>query len=132
MPRTACVSALAAATARRRLRVLDLATWSPGPGAARYLADFGADVLKVERPGAATAPARWACRDPRDGTSLYWKLVGRNKRCATLDLKSDDGRATRRCAWSTTPTCSSRTSGPARSSGSASAPTCCSPATPAW
>jgi crotonobetainyl-CoA:carnitine CoA-transferase CaiB-like acyl-CoA transferase len=30
--------------------------------------------------------------DPRDGTALYWKLVGRNKRCATLDLKTDEGR----------------------------------------
>jgi crotonobetainyl-CoA:carnitine CoA-transferase CaiB-like acyl-CoA transferase len=31
--------------------------------------------------------------DPRDGTALYWKLVSRNKRCVTLDLKSDEGRA---------------------------------------
>ena len=70
--------------------------------------------------------------DPRDGTSLYWKLVARNKRCATLDLKSDEGRDARCCGWSTTPTCSSRTSGRARSSGSASGPTCCSSATPSW
>src|SRR5690606_40133507 len=32
--------------------------------------------------------------DPRDGTSAYWKLVARNKRCATLDLKTDEGRET--------------------------------------
>ena len=32
--------------------------------------------------------------DPADGTSLYWKLVSRGKRCAVVDLKSDDGRAT--------------------------------------
>jgi crotonobetainyl-CoA:carnitine CoA-transferase CaiB-like acyl-CoA transferase len=75
------------------LRVLDLATVVAGPGAARYLADFGADVLKVERPGAGDSTRTMGLPDPRDGTSAYWKVVGRNKRCATLDLKSDEGRA---------------------------------------
>ena len=75
------------------LRVLDLATVVAGPGAARYLADFGADVLKVERPGVGDSTRTMGLPDPRDGTSAYWKVVGRNKRCATLDLKSDDGRA---------------------------------------
>jgi crotonobetainyl-CoA:carnitine CoA-transferase CaiB-like acyl-CoA transferase len=74
------------------LRVLDLATVVAGPGAARYLGDFGADVLKVERPGTGDSTRTMGLTDPRDGTSLYWKLVGRNKRCATLDLKSDEGR----------------------------------------
>jgi crotonobetainyl-CoA:carnitine CoA-transferase CaiB-like acyl-CoA transferase len=74
------------------IRVLDLATVVAGPGAARYLADFGADVLKIERPGAGDSTRTMGLPDPRDGTSLYWKLVGRNKRCATLDLKSDEGR----------------------------------------
>jgi crotonobetainyl-CoA:carnitine CoA-transferase CaiB-like acyl-CoA transferase len=72
--------------------VLDLATVVAGPGAARYLADFGADVLKIERPGAGDSTRTMGLPDPRDGTSLYWKVVGRNKRCATLDLKSPDGR----------------------------------------
>jgi crotonobetainyl-CoA:carnitine CoA-transferase CaiB-like acyl-CoA transferase len=76
------------------LRVLDLATVIAGPGAARYLADFGADVLKIERPGVGDSTRTMGLPDPRDGTSAYWKVVGRNKRCATLDLKSDDGRAT--------------------------------------
>jgi crotonobetainyl-CoA:carnitine CoA-transferase CaiB-like acyl-CoA transferase len=76
------------------MRVLDLATVVAGPGAARYLADFGADVLKIERPGSGDSTRTMGLADPRDGTSLYWKLVGRNKRCATLDLKSDEGRAT--------------------------------------
>jgi crotonobetainyl-CoA:carnitine CoA-transferase CaiB-like acyl-CoA transferase len=76
------------------LRVLDLATVVAGPGAARYLADFGADVLKIERPGSGDSTRTMGLADPRDGTSLYWKLVGRNKRCATLDLKSDEGRDT--------------------------------------
>lgn len=76
------------------IRVLDLATVIAGPGAARYLADYGADVLKVERPGTGDSTRGMGVPDPADGTSLYWKLVSRNKRCTTLDLKSDEGRAT--------------------------------------
>jgi crotonobetainyl-CoA:carnitine CoA-transferase CaiB-like acyl-CoA transferase len=74
------------------LRVLDLATVVAGPGAARYLADFGADVLKIERPSTGDATRTLGLPDPRDGTSAYWKVVARNKRCATVDLKSDEGR----------------------------------------
>jgi crotonobetainyl-CoA:carnitine CoA-transferase CaiB-like acyl-CoA transferase len=76
------------------LRVLDLATVVAGPGAARYLADFGADVLKVERPGHGDSTRTLGLPDPRDGTSAYWKVVGRNKRCVTIDLKADEGRET--------------------------------------
>jgi crotonobetainyl-CoA:carnitine CoA-transferase CaiB-like acyl-CoA transferase len=76
------------------LRVLDLATVVAGPGAARYLADFGADVLKIERPGTGDATRTLGLPDPRDGTSAYWKVVARNKRCATVDLKSEEGRET--------------------------------------
>jgi crotonobetainyl-CoA:carnitine CoA-transferase CaiB-like acyl-CoA transferase len=75
------------------LRVIDIATVIAGPGAARYLADFGADVLKIERPGAGDSTRTMGLPDPRDGTSAYWKVVGRNKRCATLDLKSEEGHA---------------------------------------
>jgi crotonobetainyl-CoA:carnitine CoA-transferase CaiB-like acyl-CoA transferase len=74
------------------LRVLDIATVVAGPGAARYLADYGADVLKIERPGSGDSTRTMGLTDPRDGVALYWKVVGRNKRCATLDLKADDGR----------------------------------------
>jgi crotonobetainyl-CoA:carnitine CoA-transferase CaiB-like acyl-CoA transferase len=76
------------------VRVLDLATVIAGPGAARYLADYGADVLKIERPGAGDGTRGMGVADPADGTSMYWKLVSRNKRCAVVDLKSDEGRAT--------------------------------------
>jgi crotonobetainyl-CoA:carnitine CoA-transferase CaiB-like acyl-CoA transferase len=72
------------------LRVVDMATVLAGPGAARYLADFGADVIKVEAPtGDATRGMGW--RDPDDGETYMWKLLGRNKRAVVLDLKSDDG-----------------------------------------
>ncbi|MEZ5252215.1 MAG: CoA transferase, partial [Ilumatobacteraceae bacterium] len=74
------------------LRVLDLSTVLAGPNAARYLADFGADVIKVERPDTGDSLRNMAWRDPRDGTGLWWKLVNRNKRTLALDLKAADDR----------------------------------------
>ena len=68
------------------LRVLDLSTVIAGPNCARHLADFGADVIKVERPGGETLRAM-AWRDPRDGEGLWFKLTNRNKRVVVLDLK---------------------------------------------
>ena len=74
------------------LRVIDMSTVLAGPNCARYLADFGADVIKVERPGGDSL-RNMAWRDPRDGAGLWWKLVNRNKRTIVLDLKADDDRA---------------------------------------
>jgi crotonobetainyl-CoA:carnitine CoA-transferase CaiB-like acyl-CoA transferase len=74
------------------LRVIDCATLIAGPGAARYLADFGADVIKVERPGTGDGSRDLGWRDPRTDVSLWWQLEGRNKRSVVLDLKTDDGR----------------------------------------
>lgn len=72
------------------LRVVDLATVLAGPSAARYLADFGADVVKVERPeGDTWRNVGWKADD---GTSLWWKFTNRNKRTVALDLKDDDDR----------------------------------------
>ena len=77
------------------IRVLDLATVIAGPGAARYLADFGADVLKVERPGDGRQhPRAWACPTPPTARRSTGSSSSRNKRCTTVDLKTDDGRAT--------------------------------------
>ncbi len=74
------------------LRVIDLSTVVAGPGCARYLGDFGADVIKVERPGGDTTRSMgWV--DPRDDVTLWWKLAGRNKRSIVLDLKEPDGHA---------------------------------------
>jgi len=74
------------------LRVVDMAMVLAGPGAARYLADFGADVVKVEPPaGDGTRNLGW--RDPRDGETFMWKVYGRGKRAVVLDLKSDSGLA---------------------------------------
>ena len=77
--------------ALRDVRVLDLATLIAGPAVARYLADFGADVIKVERPGGdATRSMGWKLAND----SIYWKLVNRGKRTATLDLKDERDRET--------------------------------------
>jgi crotonobetainyl-CoA:carnitine CoA-transferase CaiB-like acyl-CoA transferase len=72
------------------IRVIDCATIVAGPGAAKYLADFGADVIKVEKPGGDTT-REMGWRDSRDGVSLWWKLISRGKRTVVIDLKTDDG-----------------------------------------
>ena len=75
------------------LKVLDLSTVLAGPNCARYFADFGADVIKVERPDSGDSLRNMAWKDPRDNVGLWWKLVNRNKRCVALDLKDPDDRA---------------------------------------
>jgi len=72
------------------IRVIDLATVIAGPGAARYLADYGADVIKVEPPG-GDGTRRMGWLDPADGDSYMWKLVARGKRTIVLDLKTTSG-----------------------------------------
>lgn len=74
------------------LRVIDLSTVIAGPNCARYLADFGADVIKVERPDTGDSLRNMAWKDPRDGIGLWWKLANRNKRTIALDLKNDSDR----------------------------------------
>jgi crotonobetainyl-CoA:carnitine CoA-transferase CaiB-like acyl-CoA transferase len=76
------------------LRVIDCSTVLAGPGCARYLADFGADVIKVERPETGDTTRSMGWRDPRDGITLFWKLLGRGKRTIVLDLKDADDHAT--------------------------------------
>jgi crotonobetainyl-CoA:carnitine CoA-transferase CaiB-like acyl-CoA transferase len=74
------------------VRVVDMATVVAGPGTAKYFADFGADVIKVEAPSGD--PARrmgWTASGDTD--SLFWKILARGKRCVTLDLKDPAGHA---------------------------------------
>ena len=73
----------------RHLRVLDIATIIAGPLAAGMLADFGAEVLKVEMPGAGDGLR--ALRPHKDGVSLWTKVVNRNKKSITLDLRQKEG-----------------------------------------
>ncbi|MCS5681403.1 MAG: CoA transferase [Acidimicrobiales bacterium] len=74
------------------LRVVDVSTIFAGPHCARYLADFGADVAKVERPsGDSSRNIGWRAAD---GETLWWKLANRGKRAITLDLKNSGDLAT--------------------------------------
>ncbi len=73
------------------VKVIELATVVAGPGAGKYLADFGAEVIKVEPPGGdPTRRMGWV--GPNEKDSYFWKLVNRNKQVVTLDLKTDKGR----------------------------------------
>ena len=74
------------------LRVIDISTVLAGPNCARYLADFGADVIKIERPDGGDSLRNMGWRDPVDGTGLWWRLVNRNKRTIALDLKNPKDR----------------------------------------
>ena len=71
-----------------QVTVLDLTLHRAGPTCARQLADWGAEVIKIETPGGAKGDAIGANRDGADYQNLH-----RNKRSMTLNLKSDEGRA---------------------------------------
>ena len=67
------------------LKVLEMGQLIAGPFAAKTLADFGADVVKIEPPGAGDPLRKW--RLLKDGTSVWWQVQSRNKRSVALDLK---------------------------------------------
>src|SRR4051812_7065961 len=78
------------AKALEGLRVLELGQLIAGPFAGKTLADFGADVIKVEPPGVGDPLRKW--RLLRDGTSVWWEVQSRNKRSVVLDLRSAEGQ----------------------------------------
>jgi formyl-CoA transferase len=67
------------------LKVLELGQLIAGPFAAKTLADFGADVVKIETPKTGDPLRKW--RLLKDGTSVWWQVQSRNKRSVALDLK---------------------------------------------
>jgi succinyl-CoA--D-citramalate CoA-transferase len=73
------------------LRVLDIGTMIAGPFAATLLADYGADVIKIEKPGVGDPMREWT--PIKDGRSLWWKVAARNKRLITLDLAKPEGKS---------------------------------------
>src|SRR5678816_2158142 len=70
------------------LRVLDLSRMVAGGLAGMLLADFGADVVKVEQPGSGDPLRQWTSASQ----PLWWKVYARNKRFVTLNLKAAEGR----------------------------------------
>ena len=74
------------------LRVIDCASWIAGPAAATILSDFGAEVIKLEPPGAGD-PWRASPAVPGKTTDYWWQLTSRNKRSLAIDLKASEGLA---------------------------------------
>ena len=70
--------------------VLELGHFVAAPFCTRLLADLGADVIKVEPPGAGDPVRQWGAR--HKGDSAWWSVHGRNKHCVTLDLKKPRAR----------------------------------------
>ncbi len=69
------------------VRVLELGSFIAGPFAGQLLGDYGADVIKVESPDGGDPMRRWG--HSRDGESLWWPTIARNKRSVVLDLKQE-------------------------------------------
>ncbi|MBP7691670.1 MAG: CoA transferase [Anaerolineales bacterium] len=74
------------------VRVVDLTEALAGPYGAMLLGDFGADVIKIERPGAGDQSRRWGARLPED-ESAYFCSTNRNKRSLTLNIQAPAGQA---------------------------------------
>ena len=76
--------------ALKGLRVVEMGQLIAGPFAAKTLGDFGADVIKIEPPGAGDPLRNW--RLIQDGTSVWWQVQSRNKRSIALDLRNPEGQ----------------------------------------
>ncbi len=72
------------------LKVLDIATMMAAPWAATYLADFGAEVIKIEHPEFGDHSRRFG--RSKNGIPLFWKTIGRNKETVTLKLSVPEGQ----------------------------------------
>lgn len=70
------------------IKVIDAATLFAGPLAATVLGDFGAEVIKVEHPKGDPSRSHGYAKD---GVGLWWKMLGRNKRCVTLSMSKPEG-----------------------------------------
>jgi succinyl-CoA--D-citramalate CoA-transferase len=73
------------------IRVVECGSLIAGPVCARLLGDYGADVVKVEDPGAGDVGRVWGDHK-LDGRSLWWPIQGRNKRCVTINLRTEAGQ----------------------------------------
>ena len=78
------------ATALQGVRVIEMGQLIAGPFAGKTLGEFGADVIKIEAPGAGDPLRNW--RMMKDGTSVWWQVQSRNKRSLALDLRSEEGQ----------------------------------------
>src|ERR1700748_338278 len=72
------------------VRVIEMGQLIAGPFAGKTLGEFGADVIKIEPPGAGDPLRNW--RLIKDGTSVWWQVQSRNKRSIALDLRQAEGQ----------------------------------------
>lgn len=72
------------------IRILDVASLLAAPTAATLLSEYGAEIIKIEQPGDGDTMRRYP--PFHDDASLLWKVVGRNRRCVTADLRKPEGR----------------------------------------
>ena len=75
--------------ALKGVKVIDISNFLAGPISSMFLGDSGADVIKVERPGTGDEIRYWG--NNKDGVGLMYKLVNRNKRSVTADLRTPLG-----------------------------------------
>jgi formyl-CoA transferase len=78
------------AAALKGVRVIEMGQLIAGPFAGKTLGEFGADVIKIEAPGAGDPLRNW--RMMKEGTSVWWQVQSRNKRSIALDLRSPEGQ----------------------------------------
>jgi formyl-CoA transferase len=76
--------------ALKGVRVIEMGQLIAGPFAGKTLGEFGADVIKIEAPGAGDPLRNW--RMMKEGTSVWWQVQSRNKRSIALDLRSPEGQ----------------------------------------
>lgn len=73
------------------LRVIEMGQLLAGPFCGQILADFGAEVIKIEQPGAGDPMRQWG-REKMQGASMWWPVIARNKKSLTLDLRRAEGQ----------------------------------------
>jgi formyl-CoA transferase len=74
------------------LRVLELGTLIAGPFCGQLLGDMGAEIIKIEAPGQGDPMRDWGPQ-PRGKPSVWWPVIGRNKKGVTLDLRQEQGQS---------------------------------------
>src|SRR5450830_1892516 len=76
--------------ALKGVRVIEMGQLIAGPFCGKTLGEFGADVIKIEAPGAGDPLRNW--RMIKEGTSVWWQVQSRNKRSIALDLRATEGQ----------------------------------------
>jgi formyl-CoA transferase len=73
------------------IRVIEMGQLLAGPFCGQLMADFGAEVIKIEQPGKGDPMRAWG-QEKAHGKSLWWPIVARNKKCITLDARTEAGQ----------------------------------------